>query len=120
MKQAFDNSGSDLHKMQSAPWHKILCQEADNKNMDYKILDGKKKFPSAFRHFLQNFNDYGRPPPIHSSPVSVFPSSRSRCSCILAAEAVRKRTRFCFTSSSAACTASSVRAKASSAYSLAT
>ena len=55
-----------------------------------------------------------------SSPWPFLPLSISRCSCILAAEAVRKRALDCFTSSSAACTASSVRASASSAYSLAT
>lgn len=48
------------------------------------------------------------------------PSSFSLCSCILAAEALRNWTRDCLTSSSAAWTASSVRARASSAYSLAT
>lgn len=49
-----------------------------------------------------------------SSP-SFFCSSFWRCSCIFALDAARKRMRDCFTSSSAAWTASSVRARASSA-----
>ena len=82
-----------------------------------------KNSKTKIRHFLQNFvkifviqvHFYSA-----DSASKFLPSSLSLCSCALAADALRKRTRDCFTSSRAAWIASSVRPITSSAYSLAT
>ena len=123
LKQMFDPRFSSLRKIKSNTRHNILCRVLLFINFPTKSCFFRTSFLKAFVIFYKFFvlRSTG---PSHSSWAeesrSFLPSSLSRCSCILAAEAVRKRTRDCFTSSNAAWTASSVRARASSAYSLAT
>ena len=128
LKHAFDDFPVVNVKLEKPPWHNILCQGAFILWADYQIRNASEKFPPVFRHFLQNFRridrlrstEPGQTFSAFSVARSLLPSSLSRCSCILAAEALRNWTRDCFTSSRAAWTASSVRARASSAYSFAT
>ena len=68
-------------------------------------------FTKSFVNFDKILFDIWTQPSFSSFCFSNF----CLCSCILAAEVVRNRTRDCFTSSRAAWTASSVRARASSA-----
>lgn len=63
----------------------------------------KKSFVNSNEFYLSSLSVFSK---------DLFNSSRRRCIC--SAEAARKRTRVCFTSSSAICTASSVRRSTSS------
>ena len=128
LKHAFDNFPVVNVKLEKPPGTTScarglsFCKSATK----YGILQ------KSFRHYFVIFykilgqpTDYGllllgQALSPSSAARSLLPSSLSRCSCILATEALRNWTRDCFTSSRAAWTASSVRARASSAYSFAT
>ena len=127
-KRAFDVRLPVDVKQESARKHKILCLRAPI-GILRSICGFFEIVPQIFPSKLTKFSRSGRGGTVElwSTPAqspgfsgSVLPASLSRCSCMAAAEALRNRTRDCFTSSRAAWTASSVRARASSAYSLAT
>ncbi len=113
-----------LRKIRKSPWHNILCQGDSSVENHTKSSEPAKSSQILF----VNINKLSRERPGYfltnchqeSSAPSDFCSSFARCSWIFSAEAVRNCIRDCFTSSRAAWTASSVRARASSAYSLAT
>ena len=120
-KQVFDTLSASLRKMKQRPSTTSCAIGAVSLLIPTKSRELSKSFPNSIGVFHKLFRI--TVDPTHASVSSASadrPSSLSRCSCILAAEALRNRTRCCFTSSRAIWTASSVRARASSAYSLVT